>query len=141
MTNADPREPKLVVTDSIGFRLEWGGDGQCFTDEEIQTKLAYMRDAARELGIVADVTLHIKAPQPLSISQRAMLLCELWFECEGCPTEEQWNNVLEDMWAASCHAARERGEPKPDKPPFPARPMRAVKGAVSHLQPVEEGDK
>jgi hypothetical protein len=135
----DTREPHLVVSDSRGFRVEWGGDGQDFSDEEVLKKLEHMRDTLRYLGMFADITLHITAPLPLTIEQRAMILCELWYECEGAPTQEQWNCVLEDMFAASCHAAQQRGEPIPMKPDFPPIPLYAKGGVITHLRPIEGG--
>lgn len=114
----------LFVKDPRGFGVSWGDDeGVEFNEQDILNKQEYMLERLRGMGLGAHRAVLITEPASgLSLATRAMILCEMWFDCHGAPTLDQWERANDDMWnsfSAYCAALGKDPGIRPDNPPLP----------------------
>ena len=120
----------LIVRDPRGFAVTWGDDEVQPTDEQVLEKQEYMVKWLRELGFEVQRAVQITGPTYLEIEQRAQLLCELWFDCEGKPTMEQWQMAHDDLWNGWCLYCAETGKEPGERPLLPPLPHSTPKLGV-----------
>ena len=112
----------LIIRDPRGMTVLWGDDEVSPNDEQVQEKQEYMVKWLREIGFEVQRAIHIVAPDYLELTQRAQMLCELWFQCEGRPTLNQWQVVHDDLWESWNVFCINEGKDVGVRPPLPPLP-------------------
>jgi hypothetical protein len=114
----------LYVRDPRGFGMSWGDDeGVEFDSAAVKEKQEYMLERLWAMGMEAHRAVMITEPSSgLSLATRAMIVCEMWFDCKGAPTPDQWERANDDMWnsfVGYCTAMERDPGPRPPNPPIP----------------------